>query len=267
MVATSSLVVIDALAPACHAHGGGGDVAVFENNGKVDIGFAIPNDDDTQRLFFDPTDKVFQTILIPAPPIPGAPDVGSTEPGYDSLATSKLLPGQLGDLPPGESVSYNVLDTWFWDGAALVPASGVEAGMPDVSLPISADGSFHNHPLYGLHDLTDDGNPIPDGVYVGKLSVSVTGLGESPPLYMVSLVDNALLADADPQGAAEALGEAVRNYMDDPTGNPVPMYGGRSFAFYAEATRFTEALAAVPEPTTALLALAGLIGLVGYKRM
>lgn len=241
-------------------------MAVYETNGTVDVGFAIPNADDSAWVFFDPTDKVFQSILIPAPPFPGAPDVGADEPGYDARPVSQVNSEGLGDLPPGEFVSYNVLGLMVWDGAGLVPATGVSASMPNVSLPVSGDGSFHNHPLYGLHDLTNDGNPIPDGVYVGKLSVSVTSLGESPPFYLVSLVDNQLNADLDPQAAAEQLGEDVRNYLDDPVTYGEPMYGGRSFAFYADAIQFTEALSVVPEPAAALLAIPGYLGLALRRR-
>lgn len=260
----TATVLLIGVAKLTYGHGGGGDVAVFNNNGRADVGFAIPNDTDTARLFFDPHDKVFQSILIPAPPIPGAPVVGASEPGYDSRPVSQVGPGELGDLPPGEFVSYNVLDLFFWNGGGLVPAAGVRASMPNVSLEVHDDGSFHNHPLYGLHDLTADGQPIPDGAYVGKLSVSVTSLGESTPFYLVSLVDSQLNADADPQGAAEALGQAVRDYMDDPATYPAPTYGGRSFVFYAEAIQFTEALAAVPEPGAA--SLAALAALAVWRR-
>lgn len=243
---------------ACHAlgHGGGGDIAVFETAGQVDVGFAVLDDNDIEQVAFDPNDRVFQAILTP---LAGAPpfipwDFGSSEPGFDANE---------GDLPAEAEIGWNVLSIQHWDGVgelAFSPATGVEGGyapQPDLTDTL---GGFHAHPTFGLSDLTDDLLPLPDGVYLTELSVSVTGLADSDPFYLVALVDGVVNAQPDPVAAAESLGEAVRDFLDPQTIDPgfgAPTLGGKNFGFYAEAIQYAESLV-IPEPGAAALLLTAL---------
>ena len=78
------------------------------------------------------------------------------------------------------------------------------------------------------------------------------------------LVDPLITGAADPEGAAESLGVAVFDYVADPRGNPVPMFGGKSFVYFADAIRHAESL--VPEPATFLLAAMGLVSMPARRR-
>ncbi|MBX3427647.1 MAG: hypothetical protein KF688_18350 [Pirellulales bacterium] len=255
--ALASLLVAATVGDAW-GHGAGGDVAVFTTGGQVDVGFAVLDDNDEFREFFDPADSVFQTILVPQ--VLGGLAVGSTEPGYDAFP---------GDLPPGAQLTYNVLGLEYWDGVgtpSFAPPVWAEASFFAGPVSISANGSFHHHPLFGIRDLTPDGLPLPDGVYAAKLSLSVTGLLDSDPFYMLALVIDALGADPDPADAAEQLGEAIMAYQEDPLGNPEPTYGGVSYAYLAAAVAHYESFANVPEPTGALLCAASVLGLLCVRR-
>jgi hypothetical protein len=228
------------------AHGGGGDIAVFTTNGQVDVGFAILDENDEFQIFFDSSDSVFQSILVPQPPIPNFPAVGSIEPGYDANE---------GDLPGSALLTLHVGSLSFYDGSGpvnLLPAVGVSASYPPGPVAVDDQGGFHAHELFGLSDLVNDGQPIPDGVYVAELSASVTGLADSNTYFMVALVDQLINNDADPEGAAEQLGEMVRAFQDDPLNSPEPVYGGKNFTFYAEAIEHVESLV-VPEPSSIML--------------
>ncbi|MEQ8847341.1 PEP-CTERM sorting domain-containing protein [Botrimarina sp.] len=257
---TGLLACLLAPASAALGHGGGGDIAVFETDGQVDVGFAILDDDDIEQVAFDPTDKVFQAVLTP---LVGSPafipwDVGSSEPGYDANET---------DLPAEAEIRWNTVAISHWDGAgqvAFAPTTAVEGGYaPQPNLTDSL-GGFHAHPTFGLSDLTDDGAPIADGVYLVELTASVTGLADSDPFYLVTLVDNLVSSQADPVAAAEALGEATRNFIDDPAAG-APELGGKDFSFYADAIGYAESLV-IPEPGTALLAAAALAAAAARRR-
>jgi hypothetical protein len=229
------------------AHGGGGDIAVFASHGAVDVGFVQLDENDEFRLFFDPKVSVFSSILVPQPPIPGFPAVGSIEPGYDAAA---------GDLPPEIELNIQLSTLTSWNGIEPLSFStpaGVAAGYPVDPVMVSGTGGFHAHLLLGLTDLTDDGLLIPDGVYVGEFTMSGTGLADSYPYYMVALVDQLILENEDPEQAAEALGEMVRAYLADPVTNPEPVFDGKNFAFYADAIKHVEAHT-VPEPQSLVLA-------------
>jgi hypothetical protein len=243
--------------PQAAGHGGGGDIAVFSADGQVDVGFAVLDDFDIEQVSFDPLDSVFQAILVPQPPFMPF-ELGSAEPGYDANE---------GELPPGANVVVNVLAVDYWNGVgpvAFAPATGVAGAYEPASTLTDELGGFHKHYTFGLRDLTADAAPIADGVYLAALSVSVDGLADSDPFYLVALVDQHINGSADPEGDAEALGEAVIAYLEDPaTGAPV--YGGQNYAFYAEAIAYVERLAAVPEPATAGVALWG-VALAALRR-
>lgn len=247
LLAAFGLCSLLLFAPRAYGHGGGGDIAVFETAGQVDVGFAILDDDDIEQIAFDPNDSVFQAILTP---LTGAPafipwDFGSSEPGFDANE---------GDLPAEAEIRWNVVSLSHWDGSgavAFTPASGVEGGyapQPDLTDTL---GGFHAHPTFGLADLTDDLLPLPDGVYLAEMTVSVTGLEDSDPFYLVAMVDSVVSSQADPIAAAEALGEATRDYLSGATTSQ-PMLDGKNFGFYADAIQYAESLT-IPEPGSALL--------------
>lgn len=254
-----SCLAIAAIVPCeLFAHGGGGDIAVFTSGGRAEVAFTVLDDDDIEQIEFDPSIRVFSSILLPQPPIPGLPDVGSSEPGYDANE---------GDLPANSLLTVSILSLDFWDGVGGVnfaTASGVAPSYTPATANIAADGGFHAHPLFGLTDTTPDAMPIPNGVYLATLSLSVTGLNDSHPFHLVTLVDDLITNDADPEDAAETLGELIRVYLNDPLNAPAPIFGGKDFTFYANAIRSVQA---VPEPSTvALLALIA-IGCMFFRRV
>lgn len=230
------------------AHGGGGDIALFSTNGQADVGFAILDDDDDQQLVFDPNENVFSSVLLPQATNPVVPwDFGSPEPGFDA---------DEGTLPASAEITVNLLQLSYWDGAGAVSFStpaGVNGGVAPQPMQSFPDGGFHSHPLFGVEGATTPAA----GVYVGKLTISVDGLTDSDPYYMVSLIADGVTGIADPDlqvEAAEAIGELVRNYASDPIGAPAPVYGGVDYTYYANAVEHVRDLAAVPAPGAVALA-------------
>jgi hypothetical protein len=251
-----------------YAHGGGGDIAVYTNPGdpQVHVGFAVLDDMDIHHVFFDPHDKLHQAILIPRtpsllPPIPYA--VGSTEPGFDA---DEL------ELPPVKPLTVNTLELSFWDGTGAVnfgPSTGVHGGYAPQPNTTFADGGYHAHATFGLcNDSVSNcaDAPVPDGVYLAKLNVSIEGMEDSEPYYLVTLVDQALYTGNEDMNAenAEAVGEMVRAYLADPAGAPEPVFGGKSYTYYADAIAYAESLV-IPEPSAVALITIALVGL-GVRR-
>lgn len=243
------------MATSTFGHGGGGDIAVFETNGKVDVGFAILDDQDIEQIAFDPNDSVFQAVLTTVTP-PFAPwmDYSSSEPGYDANEF---------DLPANKEFQWNLLSIRHWDGAGtpnFVPVASIQAGYsPNPwSSPTDSEGGFHAHSNFGLGDL-GAGSTLPDGVYLAELTLSVQTLEDSNPFYLVTLIDSVINSQADDDAivmAAEEVGQLTRDYLNDPSvGEPV--FAGKNFKFYAEAIQYAEAIA-VPEPSSALLVLIAL---------
>ena len=244
-------------------HGGGGDIAIFETDGQVDIGFAVLDDDDVTQVEFDADDNVFQAVFTPLPAAPALYPwaIGADEPGFDANEE---------ELPPGAEITFNVKSIRYWDGAGDVrftPVSSVAGGYSPQPWDAELDGGFHAHPFFGFSDLTDDGQPIADGVYLTEMTVSVVGLRESDSFYLVGLIDEAVKAIYDAEGleaatdAAAALGEATQAYMDDPSAG-APMLGGVDFTFYADAIQRAEA---IPEPT-ALATFATMLVFAVWRR-
>lgn len=254
-----AFVCMSLIAPLAYGHGGGGDIAVFETNNQVDVGFAVLDDNDINQISFDPNDSVFQAILTESQATSG-PFAGlmlSSEPGYDANE---------GDLPGNANVTWNVLSLTYWDGSGtptFTPAVGVDARyIPGTwNVPTGPQGGFHAHTDFALEETISGGRQ--DGVYVAELSISVDTLADSDSFFLVTLIDSDINATADPVTTAENLGAAVRQYLEDPSGGE-PMLGLRSFAFYADAIAAIEA-SVVPEPTAASLLMAGLLAL-GYRR-
>jgi hypothetical protein len=160
------------------------------------------------------------------------------------------------------TITPMVTSLHYWNGTgpiSFAPATGVSAGFYEPTFFANNQGGFHKHFIFGLDDLTADGQPIPDGVYLAQLKARVTGLVDSTPFYEVVLVDQSIVNSADPEGAAESLGVAVFDYVADPQMNPVPMFGGKSFAYFADAIRHAESL--IPEPATCALAAMAFVAL------
>ena len=136
------------------AHGSGGDLAVFSTGNKVDVGFALLDDDDINQVFFDPNDSVFQAVLAPlAPFIPF--DLGAPEPGWDANE---------GELPPSSTITPMVMSLQYWNGTGPVsfaPAAGVSGGFYEPTFVANNQGGFHKHFIFGLADLTADALPDP----------------------------------------------------------------------------------------------------------
>ena len=236
-------VMAGGAAPEAFAHGSGGDIAVFATGGKADVGYALLDDDDIHQIAFDPNDSVFQAVLVP---LVGAPpfipyDFASTEPGYDANE---------GALPALAEIRWNLHEVGYWDDddARFWPINSMWGGYAPQPVLTNANGGFHSHQHFGLYDLDDnDGIYLRDGVYLAKFTLSVTGLLDSDPYYVVSLVDSNVNGAADPIALAEEIGDAVNAFMADPT-TGAPVIGGKDYSFYASAIQYAETLP-VPEPT------------------
>jgi hypothetical protein len=258
-----ALVVANASSVAW-AHGAGGDIGLWSvttpAGEKIDVGFAELDDDDINHIFFDRRDEVFNNILLPRtptalPPIPWT--LGSPEPGLDANE---------GELAPVQPLTLNLQDIKYWSGSGPISFGPVPAGLtagyaPQPSLTF-ADGGHHSHPIFGIQ-----GGGTPDGVYLATVTVHINTMIDSDPYYKVALVDQALYTgDPDMDAAnAEALGELVRAYLEDPMNNPEPVFLGKNYKYYADAISYAETLP-VPEPgTIALLAIA-LLGTFSARR-
>lgn len=262
--AACGFVCVTLLTCSALGHGGGGDIALFETNGQADIGFAVLDDDDITQVEFNADDNVFQAIFTP---LPAAPllylwEIGADEPGFD--ANEKAL-------PDGAEISFNVKSIRYWDGVGAVkfsPIASVEGGYFPQSYNAESDGGFHEHPFFGFSDLTDDGQPIPKGVYLTEMTVSVEGLLDSESFYLVGLIDEAVNSIYEAEGllaatdAAANLGAATRAYLDDPSAG-VPTLNGVEFTYYADAIQFAEA---IPEPSSAAILATMLVCAVWRRR-
>ena len=246
-----AIIVGSISAQNIYAHGGGGDIALFTTAGQVDIGFAVLDDDDLEQIFFDPNDSVFQSILLPNTPNPIVPwEYSSPEPGFDANE---------GALPNSAVITINMLNLSYWDGTggpAFSAAAGIAGGFAPNVHASSADGGFHSHPHFGV---IDDGNPVVDGVYLGELSISVAGLTDSDSFFQVALLDSSVTTVED----AEAIGELVRTYLDDPINNPAPIYNTVDYTYYANAISYVESQ--IPEPTTLAMTSLGILALLARR--
>ena len=257
------LAVFFSSSPTAWGHGGGGDIALFSTGNQVDVGFAILDPNDDIQLVFDPNEDVFLSVLLPVSPNPIVPwQFASSEPGFDADG---------GALPANAEISFNLLNLWHWDpnsssSVSFSPAdSSLSAGVAPQGENSLSNGGFHDHPFFGV--ASGSGSPA-HGIYVGKLTVSVDGLADSAPYYMVSLVTEEVTSLADPNAqvaAAEEIGELVRLYAEDPNSNPVPMFGSTDFTFYADAVNHVRTSASVPEPTSLALIAALLLSTGGLR--
>jgi len=227
-------------------------------NGQVDVGSAVLDENDENQLSFNPDTSVFATVLSPQVLFNFA--VWTTEPGIDAND---------GPLPAGAPITPEVTQLWFWDGKSpvqFVAAPHASAGFaPD---PFSAGplGGFHYHPLFGIRDLTADGNPLPDGVYLAQCRLRIAGLADSAPYYFVALVDAAIHGSPDPDGAVDELRELVFAYIAEPQTAPRPSLAGKDFTYFADAFKYVE-IQVVPEPANSLLVLACIAAALRRRRV
>ena len=230
------------------------DVFLANALGQVAIGSAS----DTSPADPDLTTRVFERVLVPGFPPFDPADYGLDEPGFFALPTGDAeLPAGVSALPPNADVTVNLTaftiagdtDTLFyWSGAGVVSFEPITASQPGVSLvldpnPIGstgANGGADIHPAYRL-DKSGVGVPA-DGVYLISPTASVAGLADSERFFTVFLAD-VLVADED---AAEELLEGLEMGQ--------PIFAGKDFGFFAEASAFVEANLVVPEPTSLILA-------------
>jgi hypothetical protein len=262
------MLVVAATADELFAHGAGGDIAIFTVPGdsKVHVGFAVLDDMDIDHIFFDPNDKVFQAILIPRtpsllPPIPYA--IGSTEPGFDANEN---------ELPALKVLTWNTLELRYWDGNGAVnfgPATGINGGYAPQPFTTFADGGFHSHATFGL--CSDSASncadvPVPNGVYLAQMSVSVDGLDDSDPYYFATLVDDQLYTGNEEMDVenSDAVGELVRAYLADPGSAPEPIFNGKSYKYFADAIAYAESLV-IPEPSAIALVAIVLLGVLAGR--
>lgn len=222
-----------------HAHG---DVWLYADvpSDQLAVGVA-----DETGATFTPGERVFEGFLtldlLPFSPF----DFSASDPGFRSAA---------GDLPPSQPIGLAVTSLKVWNGAGLDSVADVAFAF-DLTGGIGsdADGSVHDHPLFGLTAFA--ANPVPDGVYVASVQASIAGLGDSEEFFFVLLKDD-LITDENDVEALEGLLEDFEN------GGPTPVFGGKDFSFFEEAVEFVNA---VPEPSG--LALGGLATLIGVVRM
>jgi hypothetical protein len=212
---------------------------------------------------YDLTTRLFESVLVADFPPFDPADFGRDEPGLVGLgsgdpafpAGSSELPGNAAvsiNFPPF-ALSSNVDSLFFWDGSGAVDFQPVSIAQPAVGASVSnspisltgADGELHVHVAF---ELDNGGAGVPsDGVYLVAPTVSVTGLVDSAPFYMVWLVDS-LIVDEE---AAEIVEEAIENGMFEAF--------GKNFQFFEEASEFVHGEFVVPEPASFTLSLVGLI--------
>jgi hypothetical protein len=225
-----------------------GDVALYDNNGRIGVGL-----EDHDAGEFTPGVRVFESILLPGGSIsPVSPfDFESAEPGFGV---------EDGEFPPNQDVMLTPVSLEYWDGVdpvSLSPAPGVAFDF-DLSggFGTDDDGGLHAHALFGLSSP----EIIADGVYVGGFVAGTAGLADSPSIYFVMLKDDLITSES----VAEEIEEALELYEE---GGPDPIVEGKNFAFFEEAVEYVETRAAIPEPSSVLLAvLAAVIGFVGIAR-
>lgn len=243
------------------------DFFLTQVSGQAVIGGA--NELGTINENLDLTTQVFEGVMIPNFPPFGPADYGRDEPGFFALSSSSsTFPAGASALPANASVSINFapftigghIDTLFyWNGSGSADFQPISLAQPGVAMSLepnpiattSATGSIHDHVAF---KLDNGGAGVPsDGVYLIAPSLSVAGLSDSSPAFMLWLVD-ALFVDED---AAEGLETLLE------TGQTT--YLGKDFAFFEAAVAHVDENF-VPEPAAGASSLILLVGLATSMR-
>jgi hypothetical protein len=232
------------------------DILLRSIGGQVVVGAAEDLSGEEGGPFYHLDEKVFEGVFLnPAMPTPPfGYNFERTEPGF--FSAPGLPEGD--DLPASAAISLALSSfsigaandiTYYWDGTGEVDFQPLSVAQPGVSFAFgpasfaSTDvtGAVDDHPLFGLT------GGAADGVYLVSPVVSVEGLVDSDPFYMVWLASSVLVDDE----TAEELEGALEAYE---AGGPDPIVGGVNFAFFEEAVDFA---GSIPEPTSAALAVLG----------
>lgn len=216
-----------------------GDVWMHAVNNKIATGFV-----DEAATTYTPGVSALEVILTPDALPFSSFDYSAEDPGFRSAA---------GDLPGSQPVGLTIESLTRWNGSGFMPFSGASFSI-DLSggFETEPNGGMHEHPLYGLTDLTSSG--IPDGVYVVTFHASIAGLADSDPYRLVMLRDD-LIGDEDDAENLEGLLE------DDKAGGAAPVFAGKDFTFFEQAYA-----AAIPEPASSAAALIAALGLMTAGR-
>lgn len=244
------------------AHSG---IFVTDVDGQVTVGDARP-----PLSEFNTTTRVFGKVMYANYAPYGIPlgDYGSNHPGFFALGSDGAgMPAGASALPGGADVSLNINEfaigadsdaMFYWDGSGAVDFQPITTTQPEVVLgmdphspldPTYENGAMHRHPD---STLDVDGVGVPDnGVYMISPTISVDGLEDSDPFYVLWLVDD-LVQNADDLNAVVAALEAGQTTVL-----------GKDFGFFPEAMEYVRLNMVVPEPTSALLGLMALAGMSG----
>ncbi|QDV79851.1 PEP-CTERM sorting domain-containing protein [Botrimarina mediterranea] len=240
------------------------DILLRADGGQVVVGAAEDLSGEEGGPFYHLDEKVFEGVFL-NPTMPTPPfgyDFERTEPGF--FSAPGLPEGD--DLPANADIALSLSSfsigaandlAYYWDGTGEVDFQPLSITQPGVNFafgPASfastdANSAVDDHPLFGLT------SGAADGVYLVSPVVSVAGLADSDPFYMVWLANSVLVDDV----TAEELEGALEAYEE---GGPEPIVGGVNFAFFEEAVEY---VGAIPEPSTALLAMLA-ASLVGVTR-
>ncbi len=233
------------------------DILLRSMGGKAAIGAADDLSGEEGGPFYDLDAKTFEAVFVnPAMPTPPfGYDFERTEPGF--FSAPGLLVGD--DLPANADIGLSLSPfsiggandlAFYWDGTGQVDFQPLSVAQPGVNFTFApmgptpfattdGSGAVDDHPLFGLT------GGAADGVYLVSPVVSVAGLTDSDPFYMVWLASSVLVDDE----TAEELEGALELYEQ---GGPDPIVGGVNFAFFEEAVEF---VGSIPEPSSALLAM------------
>ncbi|MGL4513492.1 MAG: PEP-CTERM sorting domain-containing protein [Lacipirellulaceae bacterium] len=263
----TSIAIVAALASPTFAQHS--DVLVRVGGGQTLVGGAIDLESEEGGPFFNLEARVFEGVFVnPAMPTPPFGfDFERDEPGFyndPTVTVGDNLPANTGlTLREDAFVLASGVDTtFFWSGAGEVDFQPLSRAQPGVDLtfaPASPDpfastdttGFVDDHPLFGLT------GGAADGVYLSRVRLTASGFGESEPFYFVWLASSVLTSDLDAE-ELEGLLEEFEN------GGPAPVFGGVDFSFYEEAVEFA---AAIPEPSSIVIAALGLIGFACRSRV
>jgi hypothetical protein len=256
------VLIMPASARAQHS-----DIFVTNVAGQVVIGGA--NDLGTVDEHFDTDARLFEGIFVANFPPFDPADYGRDEPGFHAEpSTSAGFPPGASALPANASVTVHLPafslggasdSLFYWNGAGSIDFQPISLAQPGVAFSLDPSslgdtgptGALEFHPVFEL-DNGGGGAPA-DGVYLAAPTVSVAGLADSRPFYMVWLADALLVDDT----AAEELEESLEMGQF--------VVHGKDFGFFEEAVEYI-ATQVVPEPGVAILLLGSLTGVNALRQ-